>query len=68
MSLVDAAPVVRASLAAQKTSGAGWPNIYHASVLTTMRYVQVSRKILGATKSPLDLLRVPTEPLPEEPA
>ena len=40
----------------------------HASVLTTMRYVQVSRKRLGATKSPLDLLRVPTEPLPEEPA
>ena len=40
----------------------------HASVLTTMRYVQVSRKRLGATRSPLDLLRVPTEPLPEEPA
>ena len=40
----------------------------HASVLTTMRYVHVSRKILGATPSPLDLLRIPTEPLPEEPA
>jgi len=40
----------------------------HASITTTMRYVQVSRKLLGATKSPLDLLRVPTEPLPEEPA
>jgi integrase/recombinase XerD len=33
----------------------------HASVVTTLRYVHVSRKLLGQTPSPLDLLRIPTE-------
>jgi len=40
----------------------------HRSVLTTMRYVHVSRKLIGATRSPLDLLRIPTEVPPEDPA
>jgi len=40
----------------------------HRSVLTTMRYVHVSRKLIGATRSPLDLLRIPTEPPPDDPA
>ena len=33
----------------------------HTSVLTTMRYVHISRRFLGGTPSPLDLLRIPTE-------
>ena len=33
----------------------------HTSVLTTMRYVHISRRLLGGTPSPLDLLRIPTE-------
>ena len=37
----------------------------HSSVLTTMRYVHISRKLLGGTPSPLDLLRIPTEAPPE---
>jgi site-specific recombinase XerD len=39
----------------------------HSSIETTLRYVHVSMKLLGATRSPLDLLRVPTEAPPEEP-
>jgi len=31
----------------------------HASILTTTRYLQVSRKTLEGTRSPLDLLPVP---------
>lgn len=37
----------------------------HSSVLTTMRYVHISRKLIGGTPSPLDLLRIPTEAPPE---
>jgi site-specific recombinase XerD len=37
----------------------------HTSVLTTMRYVHISRKLLGGTPSPLDLLRIPTEAPPD---
>lgn len=39
----------------------------HTSVLTTMRYVHISRRLIGATPSPLDLLRIPTEAPPEDP-
>jgi site-specific recombinase XerD len=39
----------------------------HTSVLTTMRYVHISRKLIGGTPSPLDLLRIPTE-APADPA
>ena len=31
----------------------------HRSILSTMRYLQVTRKRLGATQSPLDLLTIP---------
>ena len=31
----------------------------HRSILSTMRYLQVTRKRLGATRSPLDLLTIP---------
>jgi len=37
----------------------------HASVVTTLRYVHVSRRLLGQTPSPLDLLRIPTAAPPE---
>jgi site-specific recombinase XerD len=37
----------------------------HSSVLTTMRYVHVSRKLIEGTPSPLDLLRIPTEAPPD---
>jgi integrase/recombinase XerD len=37
----------------------------HTSLLTTMRYVHISRKLIGGTPSPLDLLRIPTEVPPE---
>ena len=37
----------------------------HSSVLTTMRYVHISRKLIGGTPSPLDLLRIPTEAPPD---
>ena len=37
----------------------------HTSVLTTMRYVHISRKLIGGTPSPLDLLRIPTEAPPD---
>ncbi len=37
----------------------------HASVVTTLRYVHISRKLLGQTPSPLDLLRIPTEAPPD---
>lgn len=37
----------------------------HASVLTTMRYVHVSRKLIGTTPSPLDLLRIPAQAPPD---
>jgi site-specific recombinase XerD len=37
----------------------------HASVLTTIRYVHISRKLIGGTPSPLDLLRIPTEAPPD---
>lgn len=37
----------------------------HSSILTTMRYVHVSRKLIEATPSPLDLLRIPTEAPPD---
>jgi integrase/recombinase XerD len=33
----------------------------HASILTTMRYLQVTRKTIGATRSPLDLLPKPED-------
>ncbi len=34
----------------------------HRSILTTARYLRVSRKTLAATRSPLDLLPVPPDP------
>lgn len=37
----------------------------HRSIKSTTRYTQVTRPQVGATQSPLDLLRIPHEPLPE---
>jgi site-specific recombinase XerD len=34
----------------------------HTSILTTMRYLQVTRKTVSATRSPLDLLPNPDDP------
>jgi site-specific recombinase XerD len=39
----------------------------HTSILTTMRYLQVTRKTIAATRSPLDLLPKP-EDLPDDPS
>jgi len=39
----------------------------HASILTTMRYLQVTRKTITATRSPLDLLPKP-EDVPDDPS
>lgn len=37
----------------------------HRSIRTTTRYTQISRPQVASTQSPLDLLRIPHEPLPE---
>ena len=34
----------------------------HRSILSTMRYLQVTRKNLDGTRSPLDLLAIPEDP------